>query len=168
MMMMQRIDDTNSLDFAAGLRDHPYITSAKGLGGWLVSKMVIFADVQHCIHAVIMDGSEKVQKYADVIKGWSLSIFSDFFILPKWMVSPCWSVLDFWKINLEKSSSINWSFTACVACKNQSRNWFLQAKNPVCRTGFLKLDYSKNQVQISKGIDSKKYLQSLQEVPWLL
>ena len=28
----------------------PYITSSKGLGGW-VRKMAIFADVQYCIHA---------------------------------------------------------------------------------------------------------------------
>ena len=26
-------------------------------------------------------------------------------------LSPCWSVLDFWKINLEKSSSMNWIFS---------------------------------------------------------
>ena len=34
-------------------------------------------------------------------------------ILLRWL-TPCWSVLDFWKINLEKSSSTNWIFTACV------------------------------------------------------
>ena len=27
------------------------------------------------------------------------------------MPCPCWSVLDFWKINLEKSSSMNWIFS---------------------------------------------------------
>ena len=32
------------------LRDHPYITSAKGLGGW-VKKIAVFADVQYCIYA---------------------------------------------------------------------------------------------------------------------
>ena len=47
-------------------RDHPYITSAKGLGGW-GQKMAIFADVQYSIYADIVGGSEKVQKYADVI-----------------------------------------------------------------------------------------------------
>ena len=40
--------------------------------------------------------------------------------------TPCWSMLDFWKINLEKSSSMNWIFslhrTVCVACKNQIQN----------------------------------------------
>ena len=46
--------------------------------GW-VWKMIIFDDVQHCIHAVIVVGSEKVQKYADLIWGWSLSICSEFF-----------------------------------------------------------------------------------------
>ena len=56
--------------------------------------------------------------------------------------TPCWSVLDFWKLNLEKSSSMNWIFTACVACKNQIQNWFLQVKNPVRPTWFFKLDFS--------------------------
>ena len=72
-------------------------------------------------------------------------------------LSPCWYVLDFWKIKLEKSSSTNcifslhisnWIFTACVACKNQFRNWFLQVKNPVHRTGFFR-----NQLQINRGCD---------------
>ena len=36
-----------------------------------------------------------------------------------------------------------WIFTACVTCKNQFRNWFLQVKNPVHRTWFFKLDFSK-------------------------
>ena len=42
-------------------RDHPYITSAKGLGGW-GQKMSIFADVQYCIYANIVGGSEKSPK----------------------------------------------------------------------------------------------------------
>ena len=50
------------------IRDHPYITSAKGLGGW-VPKMAVFADVQYCIYADIVGGSEKVPKYVDVIYG---------------------------------------------------------------------------------------------------
>ena len=32
------------------VRGHPYITSAKGPGGW-VKKMALFADVQYCIYA---------------------------------------------------------------------------------------------------------------------
>ena len=47
--------------------DHPYITSEKGLGGW-VQEMAIVADVQYCIFLTKwVDGSEKVQKYAAVI-----------------------------------------------------------------------------------------------------
>ena len=42
--------------FAKIQRDHPYITSAKGLSGW-VQKMAIFADLQHWI-------------YADIVFGW--------------------------------------------------------------------------------------------------
>ena len=49
--------------------DRPYITTAKGLGGW-VQKAAIFEDVQYCIHAdKWLGGSEKVQKSADVILG---------------------------------------------------------------------------------------------------
>ena len=40
---------------AISTRDHPYITSAKGLGGW-GQKMTIFADVQYCIYADIVGG----------------------------------------------------------------------------------------------------------------
>ena len=44
--------------------------------------------------------------------------------------------LDFWSIS-------NWISTACIACKNQFRNWFLQVKNPVCRNLIFQLDFSK-------------------------
>ena len=44
------------------------------------------------------------------------------------------SVLDFWKSKLEKASSMNWIFTACVACKNQFQNQFLHINNPVNQT----------------------------------
>ena len=36
-------------------RDHPYITSVKGLGGW-GRKMSIFADIQYYIYADIVGG----------------------------------------------------------------------------------------------------------------
>ena len=38
-----------------GVRDHPYITSAKGFLGW-VWKNAIFADVQYCFNADIVGG----------------------------------------------------------------------------------------------------------------
>ena len=62
--------------YLAQLWDHPYITSTKGLGGW-VKKKARFADVQYRIYAdkvgtVKVGGSEKVQNYADIIFGWSL------------------------------------------------------------------------------------------------
>ena len=59
---------------------------------------------------------------------------------------PYWCSLDFCKINLEKSCSTNWIFSACVACKNLIRNWFLQAKNPVrnrLKIQFIELNFSK-------------------------
>ena len=52
----------------------------------------------------------------------------------------------FWKNQVGKMKLhevSNWIFTACVACKNQFGNWFLQVKNPVCRTWFFKLDFLK-------------------------
>ena len=40
--------------------------------------MYIFTDIQYCMYADIVQGSsEKVQKYADVIYGWSLMEFYD-------------------------------------------------------------------------------------------
>ena len=50
----------------AKLWDHPYITSAKALGGWVL-EIAIFADVQYCIYADIVGGSLKVDEYADII-----------------------------------------------------------------------------------------------------
>ena len=44
----------------------------EGLDGQ-VQKMVSFADIQQCIYADIVGGSEKVQNNADVIFLWSLS-----------------------------------------------------------------------------------------------
>ena len=57
----------------------------------------------------------------------------------------------FWNINLEKSTSTNWILTACLACKNNFRNWFLQAKTSVCQTRFLHLDFSKSNYRSTGG-----------------
>ena len=53
---------------AISTKDHLYITSAKGLGG-CGRKIAIFADVQYSVFILknVVGGSEKVQKYADVI-----------------------------------------------------------------------------------------------------
>ena len=45
-------------------RDHPNITSAKEMGGW-VQNIVVFDDVKSYIHAVLVGGSEKVLKRAE-------------------------------------------------------------------------------------------------------
>ena len=63
------------------------------------------------------------------------------------LLSPCWSVLDFWKINLELSSSMfksisNLIFIACFDCKN-----------PVLQNWFLQLVFFKNKVQINRGYE---------------
>ena len=60
----------------------------------------------------------------------------------------------FWKIQFDKldfKSISNWIFTACAACKNPFQNWFLQAKNPVCRTWFLQLDFSEIKYRSTGG-----------------
>ena len=41
--------------FPPCLGDHPYITSAKELGGW-VQKMAVFADVHYCTFADLVGG----------------------------------------------------------------------------------------------------------------
>ena len=59
------------------VRDHPYITSAEGLGGW-VRKMAIFPDVQYFIYADIVGGSEKVQNMLMQYRDGLLAEFSCF------------------------------------------------------------------------------------------
>ena len=56
------------------LRNHPYITSAKDLDGW-VQKLASFADVPYSIYTDIVQwvgGSKKVTEIVDVIHEWSL------------------------------------------------------------------------------------------------
>ena len=60
---------------------------------------------------------------------WNSLFFFEYF-------PPCWSVLDFWTINLEKSSSMKWIFSLI-------QTGFLLPKSPVCQTSFLQLDLSK-------------------------
>ena len=45
--------------------------------------MTIFADVQYCIDDDIVGGSEKIQKYSDVIEGWFLTKNAFLFFRPK-------------------------------------------------------------------------------------
>ena len=37
-----------------------------------LKKRAVFADIRYCIYADMVGGSKKVQKFADVIYGWSL------------------------------------------------------------------------------------------------
>ena len=55
--------------------------------------------------------------------------------------SPCWSVLDFWKINLEKSSSKNWIYSLF-------RTWFLLPVQPA-QTNF-EIDFCRLKIQFVK------------------
>ena len=65
-------------------------------------------------------------------------------------LTPCWSVLEFWKIKLEKSSSTYWIFSLkksisklifedYTCSRNQVWN---RLTNPVCQTGFSQIDFS--------------------------
>ena len=56
--------DTIALQYERLARDHPYITSAKELGGW-GQKNGNFC--WRSVHADIVDGSENGQKCAEVI-----------------------------------------------------------------------------------------------------
>ena len=68
---LEKICPNNALWFPKGTdqivnRDHPYITSTKGLGGW-VKKMASFADVQYILYLCWLGGwlgrVQKGQKY---------------------------------------------------------------------------------------------------------
>ena len=63
-------------------RNHPYITSAKDWvgGSRKLQVLLTFSTVFMLIADIIpiskwMDGSEKAHNYADVIYGWSLTVF---------------------------------------------------------------------------------------------
>ena len=63
------------------------------------------------------------------------------------------------KIKLDKLDFLSISnliFTACVDCKNQFRNWFLQAKNPVRRNWFFKV-YFQNSSTYQQGVRIKAW-----------
>ena len=63
------------------IRDHPYITSAKGLGG-LNNNIFCWRWVLYlCWHSTYIGGSGKASKCADVIYGWFLAHWTGSFRL---------------------------------------------------------------------------------------
>ena len=61
-------------------------------------------------------------------------------------LSPCWSVLEFWKIKLEKSSSANWIFSQQKSILKLIFAGYTGSKNPVrnrLKIQLVKLDFSK-------------------------
>ena len=61
-------------------------------------------------------------------------------------LSPCWSVLKFWKINLEKSSSTNWNFSLQKSISKLIFAGYTGSKNQVqnrLKIHFIELDFSK-------------------------
>ena len=57
-------------------------------------------------------------------------------------LTPCWSVLEFWKIKLEKSSSMNWISSLQKSISKLIFEGYTGSKNPVCRTGFFQIDFT--------------------------
>ena len=60
--------------------------------------------------------------------------------------TPCWYVLDFWKIKLEKSSSLNWSFSLQKSISRLIFAGYTGSKNQVrnrLQIQFVELDFSK-------------------------
>ena len=61
-------------------------------------------------------------------------------------LSPCWSVLDFWKINFEKSSLTNWSFSPKKSISEFIFAGYTGSKNSIwnrLKIQFIELDFSK-------------------------
>ena len=66
--------------------------------------------------------------------------------------SPCWSVLEFWKIKLEKSSLTNWIFSLQKSISKFIFAGYTGSKNQVrnrLKIQFFELDFSKLIIQIS-------------------
>ena len=61
----------NQRSISSSIRNHPYIMSAKGLGGWVL-KRASFWWRSVLFYPDIVGGSEKVKKCADVLYGWYL------------------------------------------------------------------------------------------------
>ena len=62
------------------------------------------------------------------------------------LLTPCWSVLEFWKIKLEKSSSTNWIFSLQKSISKLIFAGYTGSKNPVrnrLKIQFVELDFSK-------------------------
>ena len=53
------------------------------------------------------------------------------------------SVLDFWEIKFEKSSSRNWTFTLKKSFLKLIFSGYTSSKNPVLRVWFFQIDFSK-------------------------
>ena len=80
------------------------------------------------------------------------------------LLNPCWSVLEFWKIKLEKSSSTNWIFSLQKSISKLIFAGYTGSKNQVrnrLKIKFVKLDFSKLIFQKSstdqQGVRSMKY-----------
>ena len=70
---------------------------------------------------------------------------------------PCWSVLEFWKFKLEKSSSTNWIFSQqesilkliCAGSKNQVWN---RLKIKFMELDFFQIDFSEIKYRSTRGL----------------
>ena len=88
-------------------------------------------------------------------------------MIPQRMVPQtlCWSVhliseKSIWKNQVRWTVflvyfELNFYCTACVVCKKQLSNWFLQAKKPVRRTWVFQFDFSKFKYRSTRGMSTR-------------
>ena len=92
--------------------------------------------------------------------------------------TPYPSGLDFWKMKLEKSSSMNWIFSlfrsgfllplhSCVACKHKFLNWFLLVKNPVCWTTKIRGIRQNDKTTITSSLKNRRDCDGIAYAPHL-
>jgi len=77
-----------------------------------------------------------------------------------WVYSPCWSALvsekSIWKNHVQRTGFLVF-FELDIHCLRSLQNWFLQAKNSVCR--FFQLDFSKFKYRSKRGEITKNFTQ---------
>ena len=80
-------------------------------------------------------------------------IVLNFFIiqgLKYFFFTPCWSVLEFWKIKLEKSSSTNWIYSLQKSISKLIFAGYTGSKNQVWNRQKIKFKTQFSEIQISK------------------
>ena len=79
---------------------------------------------------------------------------------------PCWSVLDFWKFKLEKSSLTNWIFSLQKSISKLIFSGYTGSKNPVWNR--LKIQFTKPPVDLFLIFEKSNWIFSLLRTGFLL